>query len=182
MQEKINILTELIQKSGLKPTQKNLAFKILSDIVVKYNISENKYYNRVKQDQKIKKDFTDYFDRVYLLLKLMGISELDIFELNYKFFDWIFRAVKNNETTENLSYNAIKQLEYYLLIFQECYNKLPDNMEELKKFILEPLEITEDTLDAEYNKALKHLNKTKEILPILKIGFFKELQGKIIKK
>ena len=55
-------------------------------------------------------------------------------------------------------------------------------MEELKKFILEPLEITEDTLDAEYNKALKHLNKTKEILPILKIGFFKELQGKIIKK
>jgi hypothetical protein len=117
-----------------------------------------------------------------LLLQLMGISELDIFELNYNYFSWIFTAVKNNETNDNLSYSAIKQLEYYLMIFQECYNKLPDNMAELKIFILEPLEITEETLDAEYKKALDHLVKTKETLPILKIGFFKELQGKIIKK
>ena len=182
MQDKINILSDLLQKSGLKPTQKSLAFKMLSDIVTNYNINENKYYNRVKQDLKLKKDFTEYFDRVYLLLKLMGISELEVFELNYKFVDWILTAIKHNETAENMSYNTIKQLEYYLLIFETCYNRLPTNMPELKKFILESIETDTDDFDSEYKKALDVLRETKQILPILQIGFFKELQGKLIKK
>ena len=55
MQNKVNILIDLINKSCLKPTQKALGFKVITEIVGSYNLLESKYFERIKRDNKINK-------------------------------------------------------------------------------------------------------------------------------
>ena len=178
MQQKIDILIDLISKSGLNIKQKKLAFKIMNELIFSYNINEAKYYERVKKDHKIKaKDFIDYFDRVQTLLYVLDISEPEILCFNFKYISWIKEHL--NEFLRNLNMEGFKQINIYLECFEACYNNMPYDLIELKEFILEPLEIKEEDYDSEFEKALVHFRNTGEKQPILQIGFFKKLQNKV---
>jgi hypothetical protein len=55
-------------------------------------------------------------------------------------------------------------------------------MAELKAFILEPLEITEDNFEAAYKNALREFSKTHVMTDILRVGVMKEIFNKIVVK
>jgi len=177
MQKRTDILTSLIADLGLKLKQKELAFKMLSEIITQYNILEGNYQRWVKAKQKIKSDFVDYYDRVYTLLYILNITEQDIFSLNYKYTEWI----KKNEAdlSPTFTMSAAKELFYYLEMFENCWNKMPENMKELKVFILEPFNVEEENFDAAMLAALNEFKITGKINEFLKLGFFKELFGKV---
>lgn len=180
MQNNINTLIDLINNSGLKPTQKKLGFSCLEKITANYNIIESKYQARIKQDHKIKSDFFDWADRVVTLNYILDISELDLLELNYNYTEWI----KSNlgSITKSLSFEAIKQIFFNLKMYQICYNdEMPHDMKELKRFILEPLEITEENFDEEFKKALFNYKIGDKEPEIMKVGWFKEITNKIKK-
>jgi len=177
MQNKIDILSDLINKSGLKVSQKKLAFSVIADIVLKINIIDGKYQQRIKQDHKIKKDFFDYWDSVSELFYMMDISELDILSLNYKYSEWIR---ENIDSLKNLTFNAVQQLQVNLLFYETCYDgKLPESVKDLKDFLLEPLEIKEENYNEALKAALKQFTKDHIMTDIIKIGWIKDLNGKI---
>lgn len=178
MQKKIDILSDLINKSGLSITQKQLAFDSIGEIVSKYNISEAKYLNRIKSDHKIRHDFYDYFDRAKICLHLLGINDLDLMKLNYKYISWINANLY--EFKAQLTFYSLNQIMYYLELYENCYDgKIPDDLCEFKAFILEPFEIKESSFDEAYRNALIEFKNTGNQPEILKIGWFKQLTGKI---
>jgi hypothetical protein len=181
MQQKVDILIDLLNKSGLKLSQKQLAFNIVADIVSKYNVNEAKYHQRIKQDNKIKTDFIDYYDSVFCLLYMQGINETDIMSLNYKYCEWI---KENIDSLKSLTFHAIEQLELNLLFYESSYNgKLPESVKSLKDFILEQLEIKEENYNEALKAALKQFTKDHITTDIIRIGWIKEVNGRIkIKK
>jgi hypothetical protein len=180
MQEKINIITDLIDKSGLKLAQKNLAFKIIDKIVADFNILEHNYQNRIKFDYKIKNDFIDYYDRVATLLYLLGIGEMQIFNLKYKYAKWIIE--NSSDIKSNLNYNSLEKLLSSLELYEIAYNKQPDSLQELKDFLLVPIKIKEENFEAELKAALKQYSKDHIMTEIIQIGWAKDLMGKIKKE
>ena len=179
MQDKIDILISLINESGLKPSKKKLAFNIVSDIVLKYNLNEAKYQKRIKQDNNIKSDFIDYYDSVDTLLYLMNITELDIMEFNYKYVQWIRDNIEN---MKELTFKAIQTISLNLLFFESCYDgKLPESVKELKDFMLEPLGIKEENYTEALKVALKKFTIDHIVTDIMRIGWIKDVKG-LIKK
>jgi len=181
MQKKINTLTDLVSKSGLKPTQKQLAFNIIAEIVLKYNLLERDYQKRIKQDGKIKSEFTDYFDRVYTLLLLCGITEIDVYNLNYEYSRWIQDRQENDEILHQLDFISLQQLFGYIRLYHMAYNKLPLSMIDLRQFILEPMEVEKD-FDTAFENALRQFKKDLVPTEILKVGWAKSIMDKIIVK
>jgi hypothetical protein len=178
MQKKIDILTDLINKSGLKPSQKKLAFDLISDMVTDYNVMETRYQKRIKTDHDIKTDFIDYFDRAKTLLYILGITDFELYQFQYRFTNWITEHI--SESAKELSFNSLLAIGDYLKFYEACYDgKLPKNMNELKRFIVEPLKITEETFELEYEKALKEFAITKIPNEIIKLGWFKKVHGKV---
>jgi len=176
MQNKTDILISLINESGLKPKQKTLAFDCIAKIVTQYNLIEGKYQRRIKQDNKIKSDFIDYYDRVYTLLYILNINELDVIGLNYKYTEWVKQNI--GDSTKQLSFDAIEKIFAYLELYENCYDgKIPDNMQNLKSFILEPLNITEENFQESLKQALHQFTKDHIVTDIIKIGWAKEIMG-----
>jgi len=178
MQKKIDILTDLISKSALKPTQKQLAYDCLGEIVMRFNILEDKYQKRIKSDNSIKSDFTDYFDRIVTVSRLLGVSEQDLFSLKYKYSNWILSNI--SEIKRQLTFYDLKQMFFYLEMYENCYDsKMPEDLSELKKFILEPLSISEENFNEALKNALIELKNTGKVSEIIKLGWFKNLCGNI---
>jgi hypothetical protein len=180
IQFEVDNLIAIINETGLKPSRKKFAFDMVGKIVTKFNIIENKYQKRIKQDHEIKNDFIDYFDRAKTILYILGINDLELFSFKYHFTNWIKEHI--GETVKDFTFNSIIDLSHYLMMYEACYDgKLPTDISDLKKFILEPLKITEDTFELEYQKALKEFGKTKKINEVLRLGWFKNVTGKITK-
>src|ERR1035437_375906 len=179
MQKSVDILIDLVNKSGLKLSQKTLAFDLSSKIIFKYNKIECDYNKRINKDNKIKSDFYDYYDSVFSLFFMMDITELDILSLNYKYCNWIKENVSD---LKKLTFNSIQQLELNLLFYETCYdNKLPDSVSDLKDFLLEPLEIKEENYNEALKSALKQFTKNHIMTDIIRIGWIKDINGKIKK-
>ena len=178
MQKKIDKLIYIINNSLMKLSDKNACFELLSEMIQRYNYNEIMYHKRLKCDLKIKSDFIDYFDRATTILYLHGWSENEIMGLNFKYYSWLIEHLK--EYKKQLTQYAINQIVFYLELYENCYDcKLPENVSELKKFILEPFEIEEETFDIAYKNALNDFKNTGKISEILKIGWLKELTGQI---
>jgi hypothetical protein len=71
MQKKIDIIIKCVSESTMKLSVKNLILKLFEEIIIQYNLIENKYQQRIKRDNKIKSDFIDYYDKVGTLLLIM---------------------------------------------------------------------------------------------------------------
>jgi hypothetical protein len=180
IQTEIDNLLNLINESGLKANRKKFAFDMVGKIVFKFNLLENKYQKRINQDHKIQNDFIDYFDRAKTILFILGINDLELFSFKYHFTNWIKTHI--GETVKDFTFNSMIDLCYFLQMYEASYDgQLPKDMNELRRFILEPLKITEETFELEYQKALKEFAKTKQLSEILRCGWFKNLNGKIIK-
>jgi hypothetical protein len=180
MQKQIDILTDLVNKSGLKPSQKKLAFNLIGEMVGEYNSIEQKYQQRIRANYDIRKDFIDYFDRAKTMLYILGVSDFELYKFQFRFTNWIMEHI--NESAKEISFNSIIIIEDYLKFYEACYDgSLPKSMNELKRFIMEPLKITEETFELEYDKALREFGITKKPNEILKLGWFKKVHGRVEK-
>lgn len=175
-QQQIDILTDLINKSGLKPTQKKLSFDIIADFVTQFNILEGKYQQRMKFDLKLKTDFIDWADRMYTIANIMQISEVDLLKFKFKYLDWLTKFPPAKTAT----FFSLQQLSVYLEMFESCYNRLPNDVKELKNFVLDPLEVKEENFEAAVKQAFIDFYKDKfnvKAKEIIQLAWIKDVFG-----
>lgn len=173
MQNKINILLETISKSSMNIKQKDLAFKMIGDIVLKYNLLDRDYKSRLKKDTKCKIDFIDYADRCQLILMILGVNSNDVEMFNFNYFSWVIENL--GSVKKEFTFNSIKELLAYLQIFEMSYDRLPLDLTELKQSILSELNTSEEEFEQNLNESFKTLKIGQQVPEIVKFSWFKHL-------
>lgn len=144
MQNKIDILADIIKQSALTPKKKSFALKMFNEIITSYGLCEMKMKQLILNKYCLKnypiKKIEVNLDKIFIVLFAMGLDVDSIFSIDEDVLVWVsnnFPIKEQSKMTTGRLQELIRRVEFYRVI----NGSLPETMKDMIDYFKNNTEI-----------------------------------------